>query len=123
MVCMRRARWMQIFSGMHTGRCRALLIKHQLAGYVLWGGAPVDGEVEIGYGLFSSMEKQGFMTEAVLCMADWLKEQGVHTLCAGCGPENTASRRVLERCRFELHGTDEEGVCRYQLDLEKREGD
>ncbi|MDO5845899.1 MAG: GNAT family N-acetyltransferase, partial [Methanocorpusculum sp.] len=79
-------------------------------------GEPVDGVAEIGYGLLPGMEKHGYMTEAVLCMGEWLAAHGVHTLRAGCEADNTASAAVLRRCGFSACG-EEEGVQWYEREI------
>lgn len=61
-----------------------------------------NGEVEIGYGLGSSFEHSGYMTEAVRAMCGWALEQnGVSAVIAETEAENFASQRVLTRCGFE----------------------
>jgi RimJ/RimL family protein N-acetyltransferase len=73
--------------------------------------APVDdvGCVEIGYGLAGPFQGQGFGTEVVTAISDWLLAQpGVTTVGARTVPSNTASRRVLEKAGFTFVGTTED---------------
>ncbi len=70
-------------------------------------GAPDDrGRVEIGYGLAESACGQGYATEAVLGLLDWLAEQGVSEVVAECDPGNAPSIAVLRRCGFEPPGAE-----------------
>jgi RimJ/RimL family protein N-acetyltransferase len=70
-------------------------------------GAPDDrGRVEIGYGLAESARGQGYATEAVLGLLDWLAEQGVSEVVAECDPGNAPSIAVLRRCGFEPPGAE-----------------
>ena len=60
-----------------------------------------NGEVEIGYGLGSAFEKQGYMTEAVRALCAWAQAQdGVSRVIAETELEGFASQRILERCGF-----------------------
>lgn len=61
---------------------------------------------EIGYWCRASRSRQGLVTEAVAALADYAFAH----VCAQrveivTDEENVASRRVAERCRFELEGT------------------
>jgi RimJ/RimL family protein N-acetyltransferase len=62
---------------------------------------------ELSYQLYDDRFKgQGFMTEAVQLLVDYLfgakKEHRIHLIIV---PDNTASRRVAEKCGFTLEGT------------------
>jgi RimJ/RimL family protein N-acetyltransferase len=77
---------------------------------------PVDeaGCVEIGYGLAAPSRGQGYGSEAVLAVTEWLLSQPdvrlvqAHTLIS-----NAPSRRVLEKAGFRYLGLDE-GEALYQ---------
>lgn len=74
---------------------------------------PVDdnGCVEIGYGLAGPSRGQGFGTEAVLAISEWLLAQpDVRTVRARTVASNVASRRVLEKARFKMVGAQEDGA-------------
>jgi len=74
------------------------------------GSADVDGAIEIGYGLADSFRRQGYGTEAVGAMTDWLLcRPGTRTIRARTLADNTASRRVLEKNGFSLAGYDPDG--------------
>ena len=72
---------------------------------------PVDGAgcVEIGYGLATPYQGQGFGTEVVQAISDWLLAQpSVSTVRARTEPSNAASRRVLEKAGFTMLDTKHE---------------
>ena len=74
-------------------------------------GAGDDGSVEIGYGINETHQGQGYATEAVDAAVTWaLQQPGITCVEAETGPDNQASRRVLEKCGFIPTGTyGEEG--------------
>ncbi len=62
---------------------------------------------ELGYQLYEDRHAgQGYVTEAVQLLVDYLfatkKEHRIHLVIV---PENTASRRIAEKCGFTLEGT------------------
>jgi len=60
-------------------------------------------EFEIGYGVAKSRRRQGYATEAVNGVIDWLFEDaGAETILAGCDSSNIASIRTLRRLGFWL---------------------
>lgn len=70
-------------------------------GGLCFHGAPVNGAVEIGYGIHEARRGQGYATEAVGNMMDWAFEQGtVYVITARAGADNAASRAVLEHLGF-----------------------
>ena len=69
------------------------------------------GEVEIGYGLAAPLRGQGYATEAVGAVVDWLRTQpDVGLVTAEVSPDNLPSRRLLERLRFEISRTNDRYV-------------
>lgn len=63
------------------------------------------GRVEIGYGLSAAFRRQGYGTEAVRVLADWVAAQpGVSAVVADVEVGNAGSRRLLERLGFDLSG-------------------
>ena len=73
--------------------------------------APVDdaGCVEIGYGLAGPYQGQGFRSEVVTAISDWLLAQPVvSTVRARTLPSNAASRRVPEKAGFTIVSTTED---------------
>ncbi|HEY2443217.1 MAG TPA: GNAT family N-acetyltransferase [Streptosporangiaceae bacterium] len=80
--------------------------------------APADasGWVEIGYGLAAPYRGQGYGRQMVSALTQWLLRQpDVTGLIAHTDPENTPSRKSLERAGFRLAG-EAGGECRYVLD-------
>jgi len=73
-----------------------------IVGSVCFKGAPNDaGEVEIGYGLGSAFEHQGYMTEAVRAMCDWaLTQSDVTEVIAETEVGGLASENILKCCGF-----------------------
>lgn len=77
---------------------------------------PVDeaGRVEIGYGLAAPSRGQGYGSEAVAAVTEWLLSQpGVRQVRAHTLTSNEPSRRVLEKAGFTHVGLDE-GESLYQ---------
>ena len=64
-------------------------------------GAPVAGEVEVGYGTFPHFRGRGYMTEALARLLLWAEgaAPAVQVL-AETARNNRASRRVLEKAGF-----------------------
>lgn len=82
------------------------------------GSADVDGAIEVGYGLAGQVRGQGYGTEAVGAMTDWLfGRPGTRTIRARTLANNTASRRVLEKNGFSLTGYDPDGQAVYQREV------
>ncbi|MFI9813090.1 GNAT family N-acetyltransferase [Saccharothrix variisporea] len=75
---------------------------------------PVEGRLEIGYGVVPSRQGLGYATEATSALtAHALTAPGVTTVHAGVEPTNPASVRVLEKAGFRLVETGE--VHRYEF--------
>ena len=76
-------------------------------------GGPVDGEVEVGYGLVPDARGHGAVSEALVALLAEADRTGVRVR-ARVRPENTPSLRVLARCGFtQLRGTTEDGELRW----------
>jgi len=74
-------------------------------GELCFKGLRAYGSVEIGYGISSEFQGQGYATEAVGAVMQWaFKQPGVLRITAETEPENTASIRVLEKCGFRRTG-------------------
>ncbi len=72
-------------------------------------GPPVDGEVEVGYGLVEPVRGRGLATEALQALLAETDRLGIRVRAA-VEPDNRASIRVLAKCGFtELRGVDGEG--------------
>ena len=67
-----------------------------------------DHEAEIGYWLGKDFWGKGYATEAVQSVVAYaFEELSLVRLWAGAYQENTPSQRVLEKCGFYPHHTDE----------------
>ena len=113
------------------GWCRYLLLRPDpqagdLADRVLIGTfgcsfpKPETGEAELGYGILSSWQRQGYAAEAVLAMMPWLRSQRpIHAFTAQTFPHLYGSIRVLEKCGFVPAGDGyEAGAVLFRKTLE-----
>ena len=74
-------------------------------GELCFKGLSVDGIAEIGYGISEEYQNNGYATEAVRAVLEWAFSQPeVVTIEAETDSDNTASKRVLEKCGFALNG-------------------
>jgi RimJ/RimL family protein N-acetyltransferase len=72
-----------------------------VVGSFVFKGVPNDkGEVEIGYGLGSQFEHNGYMTEAVNAMCNWAFDHNVTSVIAETDLDGFTSQRILQRCGF-----------------------
>ena len=80
-------------------------------GELCFKGLGADGSVEIGYGISEAYRGCGYASEAVDAAVRWaLRQPGITRVEAETEADNTASRRVLEKCGFLPSGADgEEG--------------
>lgn len=70
----------------------------------------------LGYWIGERFARRGYMAEALGALCNHaFHEMGLSRLEAACLPENTASRRLLERCRFKY-----EGVAQAYLQIDGR---
>jgi len=85
-------------------------------------GAPVDGRVEIGYGLAAPAHGRGLATEALTALGSWALDQPeVAVLTAETDRGNLASQRVLTRAGFR-HLRDDDVARYFELTAEDRYG-
>ncbi|CEG21218.1 Acetyltransferase (GNAT) family protein [Planococcus massiliensis] len=54
----------------------------------------------IGYTVSPAFKRQGYATEIVRALIDWIRQQGDYSIRAGAAPENIASIRLLEKLGF-----------------------
>ena len=80
-------------------------------GELCFKGLSADGTAEIGYGISEEYQNNGYATEAVKAVLGWaFAHPEVAAVEAETDPDNTASKRVLEKCGFALNGViGEEG--------------
>lgn len=79
-------------------------------------GQPVDGAVEVGYGLAPSARGRGYAAEALTALNALAAGHGVVKVCAETTAENRASWRTLERVGF-VRVADGSELLRYELDV------
>lgn len=63
-------------------------------------GQPVDGCVEVGYGLAPSARGHGYAAEALAALLGVAADQGLTRVVADTTGDNVASQRTLERAGF-----------------------
>ncbi|UGB38700.1 GNAT family N-acetyltransferase [Frateuria soli] len=100
----------QLESGVAPDWCVPYLIVARESGEILGGcrfkGEPVDGRVEIGYGVARSARRRGVATAAVVRMIGLAADSGlVRYVDAHILPDNIASSRVVSRLGFSRLGT------------------
>ena len=80
-------------------------------GELCFKGLSANGIAEIGYGISEEYQNNGYATEAVKAVLEWaFAHPEVTAVEAETDSDNTASRRVLEKCGFALNGSiGEEG--------------
>ena len=72
-------------------------------------GPPIEGEVEVGYGLVEQARGRGLATEALACLLAATDALGVRVR-ASVAPSNRAGVRVLATAGFtELRGSNDDG--------------
>ena len=88
------------------------------AGIFHIGHYDLQPEIEIGYRFHKKYWGQGYATEVTKALVDWgFKHLHTNTIVSFVEQENMASKRVLEKCGFQLIGLEK---CYYGL-LEKYE--
>jgi RimJ/RimL family protein N-acetyltransferase len=90
----------------------------RLVGIAAYKGPPdVDGQIEVGYSVVPSEQRQGYATEAVAALIDRAREiPGVRRIIGETLPHLTPSIRVMEKLGFKFVGPgSEDGVVRYEL--------
>jgi RimJ/RimL family protein N-acetyltransferase len=103
------------FDSQQTGRVRGEELSFAFAeprdSAVVLGGGSVygidldQGRAALGYWLKQGARGRGVATHATRLMAGWAFDTlGVARLELTCGPDNTASQRVAERCGFVREG-------------------
>ena len=68
---------------------------------------PVDGVSEIGYGMTPTYEGHGYMSEAVVIMLEYGKQNGIKTVVADTLLDNIKSQTVLKRAGFKIDKIDQ----------------
>jgi [ribosomal protein S5]-alanine N-acetyltransferase len=99
-----------------------ILLTRSIAGRILVGSAGYkgppgpDGTVEVGYGVVSDHQRQGFASEATRgLVAHAFAQPAVRRVIAETYPDMTPSIGVLTKCGFHYIGAGSEpGVIRYE---------
>jgi RimJ/RimL family protein N-acetyltransferase len=83
--------------------------KNQIVAEAKFKGEPDEtGTVEIGYGTYSKLQRQGYMSEMVSGLMKWVGQQpGVERIAADTDAENVASQKVLIKNGFNLFDRQE----------------
>lgn len=80
-------------------------------GSLCFHGEPMDGKVEIGYGLNVQFKGFGYMTEAVHQIIEWTKKRtDIQSIIAETEKLNLQSQNVLLRNDFKELTRDEESI-------------
>lgn len=70
-----------------------------------------NGEVEIGYGINSTYQNNGYMTEAAQAICEWaISQHDVSIIIAETEKDNIASHRVLKKCGMEKYKETDERI-------------
>ena len=78
--------------------------KKQFVAEAKFKGEPDEtGTIEIGYGTYPALHRQGYMTEMVGGLVNWAGQQPeVYRIVADTEAENVASQKVLSKAGFRL---------------------
>ena len=88
---------------------RHVVVGREAVGSMGFFGAPVDGEVEVAFGLVPAIRGSGLAAEALAALLVETDRIGVRVR-ASVAPENRAAVRVLASCGFtDLRGSNEDG--------------
>ncbi len=71
-------------------------------------GQPVNGSVEIGFGLVPSARGHGYAAEAIVALLEVAADHGLLGVTADAAPDNVASQRSLIRAGFRRVSADTE---------------
>ena len=92
--------------------------KNVLVGDMCFVGEPNElREIEIGYGTYEDFRNQGFMTEAVAGIINWIKPY-VNGILASTEKTNPASEKVLLKNGFITYNHDEK-LKHWRFDIER----
>lgn len=88
-----------------------------VVGGIGFHGPPVDGVVEVGYGVVPSVRGQGVATSALRQLLDLtLDLDGVTRVCGRTDADNVASQKVMLNVGMQLVGRDPD-FLHFELDL------
>ena len=82
----------------------------QVVGEACFKGPARCCRVEIGYGIYDGFCGKGYATEAIRKLTEWaFTQENVYFVEAETAPDNSASKRVLEKLSFRTDGIGKEG--------------
>ena len=81
--------------------------RQRVVGLAGFKGLSSAGDVELFYELIPEARGQGLATEAALELSLWALKHGASRVTAKIEASNADSRRVLERCGFQLLSAQE----------------
>ena len=94
-----------------------LKTSQESVGDLCFKGPVKNHSVEIGYGVLSEHESNGYASEALQAMTQWaFSQKDVVFVEAETAPDNRASQRVLEKCGFVPDGTTGKEGPRFVLE-------
>jgi [ribosomal protein S5]-alanine N-acetyltransferase len=79
-----------------TGEVIGKINCHDEPAPYLWNGRTTRS-MELGYGIFTPWQRQGFATEAITGYCSWAASLGVESLVLSISPNNTASVRLAQK--------------------------
>jgi RimJ/RimL family protein N-acetyltransferase len=95
-----------------------VLVDGVVVGGIGFHGPPVDGVVEIGYGVVPSARGQGVATNALRLLLDLAGEMdGVRRVCGRTTEDNVPSQRVMVAAGMQVVGRDPD-FLHYELELD-----
>jgi len=71
---------------------------------------PIEGKTELGYGIDSAFQNQGYMTEALSLVIKWALSNGAKCVTAETEKDNPASHAVLKKCGFHFFREEENSL-------------
>ncbi len=84
-------------------------------GNAAFKGPQNKGFVEIEFSILPSLQKQGYMTEALGALVNWaFRQRDVYAVAAETTPGNKASQKVLENNGFVMYANGQDGP-RYKI--------
>ncbi len=93
-----------------------IILGNTVIGSIYFKYLPENGVTEIGYGMTSTYEGHGYMSEAVKQMIEFGKNNGITTVLADTLIDNTKSQNLLKRLGFVKY-KKKDNILYYRLDI------
>jgi RimJ/RimL family protein N-acetyltransferase len=87
-----------------------VVVDDRVVGDIGTKSLPVQGRVEVGYGIAASERRRGFASRALTLLLAHCAIHGVHTVAAECIADNRGSIRVIDGAGFVQTGTRADGA-------------